>query len=75
MKYLNVDFRIVITDNRIKSGCKSRKQKRHLIGRSGLINAVGYDLANRMVTRVYNQNSAKITCKLRRGLIVEFYAK
>lgn len=75
MKYLNLDYRIVVTDCRYDKVFRERKQKRHLIGRRGLISIVGEELAIRLVMRAYNQNLPKLTCKLRRGITIEFYAK
>lgn len=52
-KYLNTDFRIVVSYDR-KEG---EPRKRHLLGRRGLINLVGIDLYHSMISRAYKSNS------------------
>ena len=73
-KYLNLDYRIVLDYGRRDGSC-ARKNERCLVGRRGLISAVGEELATRLVERAYKANLPKITCKLRRGLLVIFYSK
>lgn len=73
-KYLNLDYRIVLDYGRKGCSC-ARKSERFLVGRSGLISAVGEELAVRLVERAYRVNLPKITCKLRRGLKIIFYSK
>lgn len=70
-KYLNTDFRIVVSYDR-KDG---EPRKRHLLGRRGLINLVGIDLYHSMINRAYKSNSLKITMRLRRGASIIFYRK
>lgn len=73
-KYLNLDYRIVLDYGRADFSC-ARKNERCLVGRSGLISAVGEELAARLVERAYKANLPKLTCKLRRGLQVIFYSR
>lgn len=70
-KYINVDFRMVIEYDRKKG----EPRRRYLLGRQGLINIVGRDLYLSMIKRAYNQNSEKITMRLRRGASIIFYRK
>lgn len=70
-KYLNTDFRIVVSYDR-KDG---EPRKRHLLGRRGLINLVGMDLYLSMINRAYKSNFPKITMRLRRGASIIFYRK
>lgn len=71
-KFLNVDFRIVIDYDKPN---KVRKEKRHLIGRRGLIELVGMELYQKIILRAYRGKSEKITIRLRRGASIIFYRK
>lgn len=71
-KFINTDFRIVIDYDNVKG---ARKEKRHLIGRSGLQNVLGMDLYIRVVNRAYRAKTEKITIRLRRGATIIFYRK
>lgn len=70
-KYLNTDFRIVISYDRVKG----QPRKRCLLGRRGLINIVGKDLYCSLVKRAYRAKTEKITMRLRRGASIIFYRK
>lgn len=70
-KYLNVDFRILISYDRVKG----KPRIRHLLGRRGLINVLGKDLYYSFVERAYRAKSEKITMRLRRGASIIFYRK
>lgn len=75
LKYINTDYRIVLQYNRHYGLIRSVNRLRTLVGRSGLISEVGEELAIKMTKMAYRGNSAKITCKLRRGLQVIFYLR
>lgn len=70
-KFLNTDFRIVISYDRKKG----EPRKRHLLGRQGLKKTVGERLYYSLVKRAYRENSEKITMRLRRGASIIFYRK
>lgn len=44
-----------------------------LVGVTGLVNLIGYDLANKFLDRAFNSLHDNTICKLRRGLKVTFY--
>lgn len=45
-----------------------------LVGVSGLIRLIGVDLAAKFIARAFRALLDKVTCKLRRGLKITFYA-
>ena len=54
---------------------EGRRIERRLVGVRGLVEAVGLYLANKFINRAYNAtNSDVCVCKLRRGVVVSFYA-
>lgn len=75
LTFLNTDFRVVLQFSRRCAAKGDVKRARYLVGRSGLINEVGKEMAIKMVKVAYRGKSQKITCKLRRGLEVIFYLR
>lgn len=63
---MNSNFRVKLV------GCGYRHM---LVGWSGLVVAIGYDLAKRGVQRAMECQSGRCTQRLRRGLRIEFYPK
>ena len=69
-KSINSNFKIKV------SGIDSLGRKLNkLVGVAGLIALIGMELVNKFVARAFKgiYNGEKITCKLRRGLVVTFY--
>lgn len=62
---MNRDYRVRVYDRNLK--------KASLVGVSGLISLCGVELAARLLKRAQNSKSDKITCRLRRGIVVSFY--
>ena len=78
MKYegLNFDTAEINTDFRIKvSGIRDGKKYNTLVGVSGLIEIVGVDLANKIISKAIYTLDDKSERKLRTGLKVTFYVK
>lgn len=71
LKFLNANFRVVYNCEKTATAPRIRR----LLGRSGLVNLLGNDLAARLVERAYKANSLKITFKFRSGYKVIFYVK
>lgn len=66
---INRDFLINIEERR-----DGKRVSRKLVGVSGLINAIGEELANKFIARAYAAINADVcVCKLRRGVQVSFY--
>lgn len=69
-KQINQNFRIKV------SGIHEGKKIHTLLGVAGLIDLVeDIDLVNRLVARAFNSKEYRITCKLRRGVVITFYSK
>lgn len=49
--------------------------KGRLLGSYGFIELVGVEMATKLLTRAENAKTDKITCRLRRGLVFNFYVK
>lgn len=65
---INRNFKIKVT------GMYEGKKLHTLVGVSGLINLIGdIDLTNRLLDRAFNSTDDKCSCKLRRGIRVDFY--
>lgn len=75
LKFFNADFRVVLQFSRRYAAERGVKRTRYLVGRSGLINEVGEEMAIKMVRVAYRGKTPKVTCKLRRGLEVIFYLR
>lgn len=75
LRFINTDFRIVLQYSRSYGLERGVKRNRSLVGRSGLINEVGEEMAIKLVRMAYRGKTPKITCKLRRGLQVIFYLR
>lgn len=67
---INRDFRIKVF-GRNEDG----KKINILVGVSGLLNLIGFELANKFLARAYAGKGDFCVCKLRRGLKVTFYNK
>lgn len=50
------------------------KRINKLVGVSGLLQLIGVDLAVKFIARAFGALLDKVTCKLRRGLKITFYA-
>lgn len=59
---------------RVKVTC-DQWPKGRLLGRRGLIQLVGVEMATKLLNRAHSAKSDKITCRLRRGLRFDFYVK
>jgi len=70
-KEINKTFLIKI------SGTRNGRKYHNLVGVSGLITAVGINMASKMLQRAFRMNrpEGKEVCKLRTGLKVSFYYK
>lgn len=65
---INRNFKIKV------SGMYEGKKLHTLVGVSGLMNLIGdIDLTNRLLERAFNSIEDKCTCKLRRGIRIDFY--
>jgi len=65
---INRNFKIKV------SGMYEGKKLHTLVGVSGLISLIGdIDLTNRLLERAFNSTDDKCSCKLRRGIRVDFY--
>ena len=51
------------------------KKVNMLVGVSGLLALIGFELANKFIARAYASQGDYCICKLRRGLKVTFYNK
>lgn len=67
-RQINRNFKIKVA-GRTENG----KKLNTLVGVSGLILLIGYDLADKFVKRAFNSMDDKTVCKLRRGIKVTFY--
>ena len=75
-KGLNFDTAEINTDFRIKvSGQRNDKKYNTLVGVSGLINIIGIELANKIISKALTTLEDKIERKLRTGLKITFYVK
>lgn len=70
-KFINVDFRIVISYDRKKGEAR----KRHLVGRRGLIEVVGVGAYPKIILRAYGAKSEKIEMRVRNKCSIIFYRK
>lgn len=67
---INRDFRIKVF------GLNNEGKKINmLVGVSGLLALIGFELANKFIARAYAGQGDYCICKLRRGLKVTFYNK
>lgn len=69
-KSINSNFKI-----KVKGLDNLGKKINKLVGVAGLIALIGMELVNKFVGRAFKGmfDGEKITCKLRRGLVVTFY--
>lgn len=67
-KEINRNFKIKV------SGMYEGKKLHTLVGVSGMLKLIGdIDLTNRLLDRAFNSREDKCSCKLRRGIRVDFY--
>ena len=65
---INRNFKIKV------SGMYDGKKLHTLVGVKGMIDLIGdIDLTNRLLDRAFNSMDDKCSCKLRRGIRVDFY--
>ena len=65
---INRNFKIKV------SGMYEGKKLHTLVGVSGMLKLIGdIDLTNRLLDRAFNSREDKCSCKLRRGIRVDFY--
>lgn len=65
---INRNFKIKVT------GMYEGKKLHTIVGVSGLINIIGdLNLTNRLLERAFKSTDDKCSCKLRRGIRVDFY--
>lgn len=67
---INSNFKI-----KVAGRTENNKKLNTLVGCSGLVNLIGYDLADKFINRAFNSMEDKTVCKLRRGIKVTFYVK
>ena len=69
-KFINSNFRLKVfgLDN-------AGKKINRLVGVSGLLALIGFDLLNKFISRALRAGLDACVCKLRRGLKVTLYAK
>lgn len=67
-KEINLNFKIKV------NGVNFEGKKLNIaVGVSGLINLVGIEQANKLISRAFSCLDDKCICKLRRGLKITFY--
>lgn len=67
-KEINRNFKIKVT------GMYEGKKLHTLVGVSGMLKLIGdIDLTNRLLDRAFNSREDKCSCKLRRGIRIDFY--
>lgn len=69
-RVINMNFRIKVY-GRDENG----KRINTLVGVSGLINLIGIELFNKLITKAFNSVLDCFVAKLRRGLKISFYNK
>lgn len=67
---INQNFKIKVNGH---NGDQRRMSK--LVGVRGLLELVGQELAEKLVERAWNEGQDVTVCKLRRGLVIRFYAQ
>lgn len=65
---INSNFKIKVAGHN-----EEGKKLNTLVGVSGLVALIGFDLANKFINRAFRSLEDKTECKLRRGLKVTFY--
>lgn len=69
-RMINLNFRI-----KISGVDENGKKINTLAGVSGLIKAIGIEMANKFIVKAFDKGKDKLICKLRRGLKISFYSK
>lgn len=67
---INLNFRIKVYGRDVNG-----KRINTLVGVSGLINLIGMELFNKLVSKAFNSLLDCFVAKLRRGLKISFYSK
>lgn len=67
-KEINATFKIKVSGVNFVG-----KKLNMLVGVSGLINLIGVELTNTLLSRAFSTQADKEVCKLRRGLKITFY--
>jgi len=67
---INLNFRIKVYGRDVNG-----KRINTLVGVTGLINLIGMELFNKLVTKAFNSLLDCFVAKLRRGLKISFYSK
>lgn len=71
---LNYSTREVNRNFKIKvSGIVGDTKYHFLVGVYGLLNIVGCEMANKLLSRAFRSKEEKQVCKLRRGIKITFY--
>lgn len=70
-RYINQNFRMKVY-GRDEEG---RRRINSLYGVSGLLALIGAELMNKFIKRSLDSKKDVCVCKLRRGLVISFYAK
>lgn len=77
MKELNYTTRYINQNFRMKVYGRDEEGRRinSLYGVSGLLALIGAELMNKFIKRSLDSMNDVCVCKLRRGLVISFYAK
>ena len=67
---INLNFRIKVYGRDVNG-----KRINTLVGVTGLINLIGMELFNKLVTKAFNSLLDCFVAKLRRGIKISFYSK